>query len=227
MHGASAHRKLNMHSALRRQVLRNLTTDLIKYGRLETTLPRAKELRRLADKMITLGKRGGEHARHQIEAYLYQPKAVVPLLMDTYAKRFAERPGGFTRVVPIGNRRGDNAPMAMIEILNTDQPEAEVGFNYLVKLLANLQLQEETKIVDQTLELAAAGTSVRASKRQRVAIKVQKALRNASMSAERLQEIVDAEAERVKERESAEDKWKPADGPTDYSARRGPTTRML
>ncbi|KAJ1850573.1 hypothetical protein LPJ73_003388, partial [Coemansia sp. RSA 2703] len=87
MHGGSAHRKLNMKSALRRQVLRNLTTDLIKHGRIETTVPRAKELRRLVDKMITLGKRGSEHDRRQIEAYLYQPKAVVPLLMDTYAKR--------------------------------------------------------------------------------------------------------------------------------------------
>ncbi|KAJ2770273.1 hypothetical protein IWQ56_002228 [Coemansia nantahalensis] len=216
-----------MHSALRRQVLRNLTTDLIKHGRLETTLPRAKELRRLADKMITLGKRGDEHARHQIEAYLYQPKAVVPLLLDTYAKRFAERPGGFTRVVPIGNRRGDNAPMAMIEILNTDEPESELSFNYLVKSLAAMQLREETKIVAQTLDQARADTPVRASKQQRFALKVQKALRNASMPAERLQEIVDAEAALVQERKSTEKKWQPADGPTDYSARRGPMTRML
>ncbi|KAJ2907178.1 54S ribosomal protein L8, mitochondrial, partial [Coemansia aciculifera] len=210
MHGGSAHRKLNMKSALRRQVLRNLTTDLIKHGRLETTMPRAKELRRLVDKMITLGKRGGEHERHQIEAYLYQPKAVLPLLMDTYSKRFSTRPGGFTRIIPIGNRLGDHAPMAVIEILNTEQPETEVSFSYLVRSLASMQLKEETKIVHKALAPTPAEDGVYADKRsfkkaldehrskERFALKVRKAMKNANMSAEQLQSIVDVDMERAK-----------------------------
>ncbi|KAJ2395460.1 hypothetical protein GGI23_004294 [Coemansia sp. RSA 2559] len=204
MHAKSKYKKLNMHSALRRQVLRNLTTDLIKYGRIETTMPKAKELRRLVDKMITLGKRGTEHDRHQIEAYLYQPKTVVPLLMDTYAKRFADRPGGFTRLINIGPRKGDKAPMAMIEILNTENPESEVAFSYLVKSLANMQLQEETKIVDKALAPAIDRNVVFADKRslkkaldeqkskEKFALKIAKVMKNTGMSAARLQEIVDA-----------------------------------
>ncbi|KAJ1726272.1 54S ribosomal protein L8, mitochondrial [Coemansia biformis] len=227
MHGASSHRKLNMSSALRRQVLRNLTTQLVKHGRLETTLPRAKELRRLADKMITLGKRGTMHARHQIEAYLYEPKMVVPLLMETYAKRFESRPGGFTRIIPIASRKGDNAPMAMIEILNTDNPEAEVGFSYLVKSLATMQLREETKIVDKTLETPLDGGNAAARKQAKFARKVQKVLVNASMSPEKLQEAVDAEAAAAKNHYRTTSIEDPAQGPTDYSSRSGPRTRML
>ncbi|KAJ2228393.1 54S ribosomal protein L8, mitochondrial [Coemansia sp. RSA 1286] len=209
MHGASAHRKLNMKSALRRQVLRNLTTDLIKHGRLETTIPRAKELRRLVDKMITLGKRGTEHDRHQIEAYLYKPKDVVPLLMDTYAKRFATRPGGFTRIIPMGNRKGDHAPMAVIEILNTDEPQAEVSFSYLVRSLASMQIAGETKIVDQALspkmddDLAYSNKRLfkkaleEQRSREKFAFKIKKAIKNAQISAEQLQEIVDADVARA------------------------------
>ncbi|KAJ1949382.1 54S ribosomal protein L8, mitochondrial [Linderina macrospora] len=204
MHGG-VRRKLNMDSALRRQVLRNLTTDLIKHGRLETTMPRAKELRRLADKMITLGKRGTEHDRHQIEAYLYQPKAVVPLLMDTYAKRFADRPGGFTRVISIGNRKGDHAPMAVIEILNPDEPQKEVSFSYLIRSLATMQLKEETKIVDKALKPAKAEEGTYAGKREfkkalgeqaskeRFARKLEKMMRNAKLTSEQVQEYVDAD----------------------------------
>ncbi|KAJ2455469.1 hypothetical protein EV183_000801 [Coemansia sp. RSA 2336] len=216
MHGASAHRKLNMNSALRRQVLRNLTTDLIKYGRLETTVPRAKELRRLADKMITLGKRGTVHDRNQIQAYLYQPKTVVPLLMDTYAKRFADRPGGFTRVVPIGHRKGDHAPMAMIEILNTETPEAEVSFSYLVRSLANMQIREGSKVVDRALNPVFDAQAVpqvqRMFKRavdehkvkEKFAAKIRKAMRNAHLSAEQLQEYVDKDVTHVLELEEKE-----------------------
>ncbi|KAJ1668066.1 54S ribosomal protein L8, mitochondrial [Coemansia sp. RSA 1813] len=216
MHAKSKHRKLNMHSALRRQVLRNLTTDLIKHGRIETTIPRAKELRRLVDKMITLGKRGTEHDRNQIEAYLYQPKAVVPLLMDTYAKRFADRPGGFTRIINIGHRKGDHAPMAMIEILNTENPESEVAFSYLVKSLANMQLQEETKIVDKALAPAIDAKAVFTDKRafkkaldeqkskEKFALKITKAMKNAGMSAEKLQEIVDENVNKAQAFQEAE-----------------------
>ncbi|KAJ2557717.1 54S ribosomal protein L8, mitochondrial [Coemansia sp. RSA 1933] len=216
MHASSKYRKLNMNSALRRQVLRNLTTDLIKYGRIETTVPKAKELRRLVDKMITLGKRGTECDRRRIEAYLYQPKTVVPLLMGTYAKRFADRPGGFTRLINIGHRKGDYAPMAMIEILNTENPEAEVSFNYLVKSLANMQLKEETKIVEKALSPAIDSNAVFADKRsikkaleeqkskEKFALKIAKAMKNARMSAERLQEIVDENVEKVQEFQDAE-----------------------
>ncbi|KAJ1994097.1 54S ribosomal protein L8, mitochondrial [Coemansia umbellata] len=207
-----------MHSALRRQVLRNLTTDLIKYGRLETTMPRAKELRRLVDKMITLGKQGTVHDRHQIEAYLYQPKAVVPLLMDTYAKRFADRPGGFTRVVSIGHRKGDHAPMAMIEILNPDDPESEVTFSYLVKSLANMQLQEGTKIVEKaitpTMDAGAVYADKRAFKKalaeqrskEKFALKIKKALKNADMSTAQLQEIIDSNVSDAEKCQKEEDK---------------------
>ncbi|KAJ2162562.1 hypothetical protein GGF46_000565 [Coemansia sp. RSA 552] len=216
MHGSTRFRKLGMKSALRRQVLRNLTTDLIQYGRLETTVPRAKELRRLVDKMITLGKRGTAHEKNQIEAYLYKPKIVVPLLMDTYAKRFASRPGGFTRLIRAGNRKGDNAPMAVIEILNTDQPEAEVGFSYLVRSLANMQLQEETRVVDRALAPALDKDAVYADKRafkkamelqrskEKFAAKLQKAIRNANMSPERLQEMVDADVGHVQDLQEKE-----------------------
>ncbi|KAI7834881.1 ribosomal protein L17 [Kickxella alabastrina] len=215
MHGGSAHRKLNMKSALRRQVLRNLTTDLIKHGRIETTIPRAKELRRLVDKMITLGKRGTEHDRHQIEAYLYQAKSVVPMLMDTYAKRFATRPGGFTRIIPMGHRKGDHAPMAIIEILNTEQPEAEVSFSYLVRSLASMQLKSETKIVDIAMAPKMDENKLFADKREfkkaleeqkareRFALKMKRAIRNAQMSPEQLQVIVDADvsnAQKIHER---------------------------
>ncbi|KAJ1902310.1 54S ribosomal protein L8, mitochondrial [Kickxella alabastrina] len=215
MHGGSAHRKLNMKSALRRQVLRNLTTDLIKHGRIETTIPRAKELRRLVDKMITLGKRGTEHDRHQIEAYLYQAKSVVPMLMDMYAKRFATRPGGFTRIIPMGHRKGDHAPMAIIEILNTEQPEAEVSFSYLVRSLASMQLKSETKIVDIAMAPKMDENKSFADKREfkkaleeqkareKFALKMKRAIRNAQMSPEQLQAIVDADvsnAQKIHER---------------------------
>ncbi|KAJ2521519.1 hypothetical protein H4S06_003384 [Coemansia sp. BCRC 34490] len=205
-----------MHSALRRQVLRNLTTDLIKHGRIETTVPRAKELRRLVDKMITLGKRGTLQDRRRIEAYLYQPKIVVPLLMDTYAKRFADRPGGFTRLINIGTRKGDCAPMTMIEILNTDTPEAEVGFSYLVKSLANMQLQEETKIVDKALAPTMDPNAVFADKRtlkialdaqkskEKFALKIKKAMKNTGMSTSMLQEIVDKNVPKVQKLNDAE-----------------------
>lgn len=214
MHGGSSLRKLNMNSALRRQTLRNLTTELIKHGRLETTLPRAKELRRLADKMITLGKRGTEHDRHQIEAYVFQHKKVVPILMDTYAKRFAARPGGFTRVIPIGHRKGDYAPMAMIEILNTDEPMSEVNFSYLVRSLASLQLKEATtNTVENALSPPAISkdTQTFADKREykralaelksreKFAYKLTRAIKNAGITNAQMQYYVDADVARVKE----------------------------
>ncbi|KAJ1886210.1 54S ribosomal protein L8, mitochondrial [Coemansia sp. S17] len=130
--------------------------------------------------------------------------------MDTYAKRFSTRPGGFTRIIPIGNRLGDHAPMAVIEILNTEEPESEVSFSYLVRSLATMQLKEETKIVNKALAPAPAEDSVYADKRsfkkaldehrskEKFALKIKKAMKNASLSADQLQEIVDRDMDRAK-----------------------------
>jgi large subunit ribosomal protein L17 len=109
-------RKLGLRSDQRRAMLRNMTTSLIMEERIETTLTRAKEVQRLADKMISLGKQGSLHARRQALAYLLD-EAVVKKLFDEVAPRYQERPGGYTRILKTGYRRGDSAPMAMIELV--------------------------------------------------------------------------------------------------------------
>ncbi|HHY39826.1 MAG TPA: 50S ribosomal protein L17 [Syntrophaceticus sp.] len=109
-------RKLGLRSDQRRAMLRNMTTSLIKEERIETTLTRAKEVQRMADKMISLGKQGSLHARRQALAYLLD-EAVVKKLFDEVAPRYQERPGGYTRILRTGYRRGDSAPMALIELV--------------------------------------------------------------------------------------------------------------
>lgn len=108
--------KLNRTMAHRRAMLRNMATSLIVEERLETTLAKAKELRRVADRMVTLGKRGTLHARRQAASYVRSQSAVQKLFGDL-AGRFTERQGGYTRVLKLGFRRGDTAPMAIIEYL--------------------------------------------------------------------------------------------------------------
>ncbi|SMB83665.1 LSU ribosomal protein L17P [Desulfonispora thiosulfatigenes DSM 11270] len=110
------YRKLNRNSSQRRAMLRNLTTSLLKSGRIETTEPKAKELKRIAEKMITLGKRGDLAARRQALAYMTD-ETVVTNLFEEIAPKFAERQGGYTRILKIGPRRGDAAPMAIIELV--------------------------------------------------------------------------------------------------------------
>jgi large subunit ribosomal protein L17 len=97
-------------------MLRNMATSLLKYGRVETTEPKAKEVRRVTEKMITLGKRGDLHARRQALAYLMD-ETVVKDLFDTIAPKYAQRQGGYTRVLKLGPRRGDSAPMAIVELV--------------------------------------------------------------------------------------------------------------
>lgn len=109
-------RKLGRPTAQRMALLRNLVTDLLRYEKIVTTEPKAKEMRKSAEKLITLGKRGDLHARRQALAFIYDPR-VVDKLFDTLAKRFAERPGGYTRIIKLGVRVGDAAPMAQIELV--------------------------------------------------------------------------------------------------------------
>ncbi|MBS6525431.1 MULTISPECIES: 50S ribosomal protein L17 [Aedoeadaptatus] len=109
-------RKLGRTTPHRRAMLRNLTTDLLREGRIETTVTRAKETRRMAEKMITLGKRGDLHARRQALAYIFD-ESVVTKLFEEIAPEYADRQGGYTRILKKGPRRGDGAEMAIIELV--------------------------------------------------------------------------------------------------------------
>lgn len=114
-------RKLNRTGAHRRAMLRNMVTSLFEHEQLRTTDAKAKEVRRVADRMVTLAKRGTLHARRQAAAYI-RKNSVVAKLFGEVADRFRTRPGGYTRIVKVGPRHGDAAPMSIIEL--TDRGDA-------------------------------------------------------------------------------------------------------
>lgn len=114
-----AGKKLGRSPAHRRMTLRNLVTNLLERERIQTTLPKAKALRPIVEKMITLGKRDTLHARRQAAAFLLSA-AVVKKLFSTIAPRFADRPGGYTRIVKFGWRIGDGAELALVELLGSE-----------------------------------------------------------------------------------------------------------
>ncbi|MCP5367362.1 MAG: 50S ribosomal protein L17 [Hyphomicrobiales bacterium] len=116
-------RKLNRTSSHRKAMLANMTVSLLRHEQITTTLPKAKELRKVADKMITLGKRGNLHARRQASSFLCDD-VIVRKLFDGLADRYKDRPGGYTRVLKAGFRHGDAAPMAVIELVDRD-PEVK------------------------------------------------------------------------------------------------------
>jgi large subunit ribosomal protein L17 len=116
MRHGKAHRKLNRTSSHRSALLRNMVTSLLEHERIQTTDAKAKELRGVADRMITLGKRGDLHARRQALGVI-RSKTVIAKLFDELATRFRDRPGGYTRVTKLGNRVGDAAPVSIIELL--------------------------------------------------------------------------------------------------------------
>lgn len=117
-HGVSG-RKLNVTSSHRLAMFRNMAVALIKHEQITTTLPKAKELRPVAEKLITLGKRGGLHARRQAHAQL-RDDVIVAKLFSALADRYRTRPGGYTRVLKAGVRYGDAADMAVIELVDRD-----------------------------------------------------------------------------------------------------------
>jgi len=111
-----AGRKLSRATDHRMALYRNLVTDLMRYGKVVTTEAKAKETRPLAEKVITLGKRGSLHARRQALSFVYD-KNVVDKVFTELGPRYAQRPGGYTRVVKLGPRLGDGAPMAQLELV--------------------------------------------------------------------------------------------------------------
>jgi large subunit ribosomal protein L17 len=96
-----------------------MVTSFLEHGRLVTTLPKAKEIRPLAEKMITLGKRDSLHARRQVQSYVLK-EAIAKRVFDTIAPKFADRKGGYSRIIKLGNRKGDGADLAVIELIGSE-----------------------------------------------------------------------------------------------------------
>jgi large subunit ribosomal protein L17 len=117
MRHRKAGRRLGRTSSHRDAMLRNMVTSLLDQERIVTTVPKAKEARRLAEQMITLGKRGDLHARRQAMAYIRSENTVAKLF-DQLSSQYAERQGGYTRIIRTGKRLGDAAPMAIIELVD-------------------------------------------------------------------------------------------------------------
>ncbi|RUM45790.1 MAG: 50S ribosomal protein L17 [Desulfocapsa sp.] len=125
MRHRKAGRKLNRTVAHRKAMLRNMVTSLLEHERIVTTVPKAKETRRVAEKMITLGKRGDLHARRQAMAYI-RSKGIVAKLFDELSGQYADRQGGYTRIIRTGNRYGDAAPMAIVELVGYEEAVEEI-----------------------------------------------------------------------------------------------------
>ena len=120
MRHGKAHRKLNRTAEHRRAMFANMAAALIKHEQITTTLPKAKDLRPIVEKLVTLGKRGGLHARRQAMAEM-RDLAMVRKLFDVLGPRYQQRQGGYTRVIKAGFRYGDSAPVAVIEFVDRDE----------------------------------------------------------------------------------------------------------
>ena len=124
MRHRKAGRRLGRTSSHRKAMIRNMVTSLMEHERIVTTTPKAKEVRRYADKMMTLAKRGDLHARRQALSFM-RDKEVVAKLFDTLKDEYMDRNGGYTRIIQTGNRAGDAAPMAILELVNYQESAAE------------------------------------------------------------------------------------------------------
>ncbi|NLN83321.1 MAG: 50S ribosomal protein L17 [Firmicutes bacterium] len=118
------YRKLGRNTGHRKALLRNMVTSFLEAEQIETTETRAKEVRSVAEKMITLGKRGDLHARRQASAFITK-ESVTKKLFDDVAKRYENRQGGYTRILKLGPRRGDAAPMAILQLVEADGGSAK------------------------------------------------------------------------------------------------------
>ena len=126
MRHGSGYRKLNRTHEHRKAMFANMAVSLIEHEQIKTTLPKAKEMKRIIDKLITLGKRGDLHARRNAHSRLKQD-AAVKKLFEVLGPRYAERSGGYARVLKAGFRYGDMAPMAIIELVDRDAAAKGAG----------------------------------------------------------------------------------------------------
>ena len=132
-------RKLNRTSSHRKSLFKNMAQALLKHEQIVTTLPKAKELKRVVEKLITLGKKGNLHSR-RLAFNQIRDKEMVSKLLDNLAKRYSDRKGGYTRVLKAGFRYGDSAPMAVIELVDRDENAKGAGEINAPKQ----EIQEET-----------------------------------------------------------------------------------
>lgn len=139
MRHGNGYRKLNRTHEHRKAMFSNMVCSLIEHEQITTTLPKAKELKRIIDKVITLGKKGDLHSRRIAASKLKQDEAVRKLFA-TLGPRYKKRPGGYTRVLKSGFRRGDMAPMAIIELMERDA--SAKGANDKARVLAESEVSE-------------------------------------------------------------------------------------
>jgi len=125
MYHGKAGRKLGRTSSHKEAMFRNMVTSVIKHERIRTTDTKAKEIRKIAEKMITLGKRGDLHARRQALAFV-RDKEMVKKLFGELSERYRERSGGYTRIIKAGYRVGDNAPISILELISNEKKKEKV-----------------------------------------------------------------------------------------------------
>ncbi|WP_018995992.1 50S ribosomal protein L17 [Hirschia maritima] len=136
-----AHRKLNRTSEHRKAMFANMAASLVQHEQISTTLPKAKELRSFMDKLVTLGKKGDLAARRQAISKM-RDKEMVQKLFDVLAERYKDREGGYTRVLKAGYRYGDNAPMAVIELVDRDEDAKGKADRERVEAEAEMALED-------------------------------------------------------------------------------------
>ncbi|RKZ19999.1 50S ribosomal protein L17 [bacterium] len=152
-------RKLNRTAAHRKMLYRNLVTALFKHERIQTTVPKAKEARVVAEKLITFAKRGDLHARRMVARKVNEP-AVLQKLFAEIGPRYADRPGGYTRILRLGNRKGDNAEVAILELVDgTARPKVKDSLKR-TRARRILQAEEKAEAKAALLEAAEEETAV-------------------------------------------------------------------
>lgn len=152
-------RKFSRNKGPRKALFRSLATSIILYEKVKTTLPKAKEIRPMIEKLITTAKAGDLNALRELNTVLYDKKAVEKLLKEL-APLYKERKGGYTRIVKVGNRMGDNAPMAIIELLDVEKLVAK---EKPVKTAKTTEAKPKTTAKAPAKNKAAASTSAKAS----------------------------------------------------------------
>lgn len=206
-------RRLGRNSSHRKAMLRNMVTSLIDKEQITTTDARAKELRKLAEKMITLGKKGTLHARRQALEVI-RDKKVVAKLFDRLAPRYTDRPGGYTRIVKLGYRSGDNAALSMIEFVEeefTPKPKKKKAEEKPAKKAAPKKKDEaaveEAPVEDAAVETAAEEPPVEEEKSEETPAEEENTKEEplAEEAAEETKEEVPAEEEKAEEEEKKEE----------------------